>query len=80
MRRSSIFAIWFVIAAMATAVSANASTYCDGFRDGYIAAFQASNGGRVPPTPPCPPTPPFRTGEPADPYQRGYLHGLVKGN
>lgn len=80
MQRSLVFGISLAILTMATTISAHAGTYCDGFRDGYIAAFKASNGGRTPATPPCPPTPPRRTGEPADPYQRGYMHGIMKGN
>jgi hypothetical protein len=61
-------------------VSAFASEFCDGFRQGYIVAYkQANNTSLTPLVPLCPLKPLRGFGDPKSDYEFGYTIGYRQG-
>ena len=61
-------------------VSAFASEFCDGFKQGYITGHKQSSGSSLKPlTPHCPLKPLKGLGDPKSDYEFGYTIGYRKG-
>ena len=61
-------------------VSAFASEFCDGFKQGYITGHKQSSGSSLKPlTPRCPLKPLKGFGDPKSDYEFGYTIGYRKG-
>ena len=65
---------------LATISFSYASSFCDGFKSGYITGYKQTKGtGFDPFTPFCPYQPFKRFSDPSSDFEQGYLIGLRKG-
>ena len=76
MVRVALFSAAFLVMGAAPTLAA---TYCEGWREGYVVAYQAKAGGFRPLVPLCPLSPLRNLGEPQDDGQRGHFHGVLAG-
>jgi hypothetical protein len=61
-------------------VSAFASEFCNGFKQGYITAYKQAKGTNLDPLVPMCPLPPLKGfGDPESDFEHGYTIGFRKG-
>lgn len=69
-----------IIFSLVVCVNVFASSFCDGFKQGYISGYkQAANTNLLPLAPLCPIQPLKGFGSPSSDYEHGYLIGVQKG-